>query len=103
MAPHRTAMGPHRRRLQHVYPEGKALFLTWHLHGSVPPSMLPPLGPLSGGQAFVWLGRQLDAQHNGPMYQRAPEIAQVVVDSIHQGEALGHYELNAYVVMANHV
>ena len=37
------------------------------------------------------------------MYLKQPEIAQVVVDSIHKGVDLGHYELGAFVVMANHV
>ena len=55
---------PHHRRLPHIYPEGAALFLTWHL--------------------------------------RQPAIAQVLVDSLHQGELLGHYQLSAFVVMANH-
>jgi REP element-mobilizing transposase RayT len=96
-------MAPHRRRLPHGYPEGKALFLTWHLHGSMPPSLLPPPSPLSHGQAFVWLDRQLDTRRDGPMHLRRHEIAQMVVDSVHRGEALGHYQLSAYVGMANHV
>ncbi len=37
------------------------------------------------------------------MYLRRPDIAQIVVGSIHKGVGLGHYELSAYVVMANHV
>jgi putative transposase len=37
------------------------------------------------------------------MYLRQPDIAQIVVGSIHRGADLGHYELGAYVVMANHV
>jgi len=37
------------------------------------------------------------------MYLLQPEIAQVAVVSIHKGVELGHYELGAYVVMANHV
>jgi putative transposase len=37
------------------------------------------------------------------MYLRQPEIARIVVDSIRKGAELGHYELAAYVVMANHV
>jgi putative transposase len=37
------------------------------------------------------------------MYLRQPDIARIVVDSIHKGVELGHYELAAYVVMANHV
>jgi REP-associated tyrosine transposase len=96
-------MASHRRRLPHLYPQGSALFLTWHLHGSMPPSLLPPPGPLSSGQAFVWVDRHLDTPRRGPMHLRQVEIAQVVVDSLYQGEALGHYELSAYVVMANHV
>jgi len=96
-------MAPHRRRLPHIYPEGAALFLTWHLHGSVPASLLPPPGALSSGQAFVWLDRKLDALRAGPMYLRQPEIAQVVLRSIRKGEELEHYELVAFVVMANHV
>ncbi len=96
-------MAPHRRRLPHIYPEGAALFLTWHLHGSAPASRLPPPGPLSSGQAFVWMDRQLDTSRAGPMVLREPEIAQTVVNSIHKGEALEHYELVAYVVMPNHV
>jgi len=96
-------MAPHRRRLPHIYPEGAALFLTWHLHGSIPASLRPPPGPLSSGQAFVWLDRQLDTLRGGSMVLRQPEIARIVVNSIRKGEELGHYELVAFVVMANHV
>ena len=69
----------------------------------MPASLLPPPGPLSSGQAFVWLDRQLDNMRQGPMYLRQPDIAQIVVASIHKGVELEHYELSAYVVMANHV
>ena len=37
------------------------------------------------------------------MYLRQPMIAQIVVDSIHKSVELGHFDLEAYVVMANHV
>jgi len=37
------------------------------------------------------------------MYLRQPAIAQLVVESIRKGEQLGHYELYAFVVMANHL
>jgi REP element-mobilizing transposase RayT len=96
-------MNPQRRRLPHVYPEGTPLFLTFHLHGSVPAALLPPPVPLASGQAFVWLDRRLDTTQSGPMYLRQPDIARIVVDSIHKGVDSGHYELAAYVVMANHV
>jgi REP element-mobilizing transposase RayT len=96
-------MTPHRRRLPHIYPEGAALFLTWHLHDSIPNSAAVPPGPLTSGEAFVWLDRRLDTTPHGPMYLGQPEVAQIVVDSIRIGVDLGHYELGAYVVMPNHV
>src|SRR5260370_8278425 len=96
-------MAPHRRRLPHIYPDGASLFLTWHLHGSMPASLLPPPGPLSSGQAFVWLDRQLDNMQQGPMYLRQSDIARIVVGSIHKGVDLGHYDLSASVFMPTHV
>jgi len=93
----------HRRRLPHLYPEGKALFLTWHLHGSMPSTLLPPPGPLTPGQAFVWLDRHLDNPRRGPMFLSQLEVAEIVLRSIRKGVELGHYELSAYVIMANHV
>jgi len=96
-------MAPNRRRLPHIYPEGTPLFLTWHLHGSIPASLGQPPGPLTSGQAFVWLDRQMDNPRRGPMYLRQSDIARIVVGSIHKGVELDHYELGAYVIMANHV
>jgi REP element-mobilizing transposase RayT len=37
------------------------------------------------------------------MYLRQPAIAQLIVESIRKGEQLDHYELLAFLVMANHV
>jgi REP element-mobilizing transposase RayT len=37
------------------------------------------------------------------MYLRQPAVAAIVVASIFKGAELGHYELYAYAVMANHV
>jgi hypothetical protein len=33
-----------RRRLPHGYPQGKWLFVTWHLRGSLPHRRYPPPG-----------------------------------------------------------
>jgi REP element-mobilizing transposase RayT len=93
----------YRRRLPHIVPDDRWIFLTWHLHGALPASRYPPPGKLSAGQAFVWIDRYLDTTRDGPQYLRRPEIAQIVIDSLHQGVKLGHYELGPYVVMANHV
>ena len=97
-------MQSYRRRLPHQHPAGQALFLTWHLHGSLPHARYPPPGKLSSGEAFVWMDRHLDTTRVGPLYLSRPEVAQIVVDSIRFGEQeLGLYELAAYVVMPNHV
>lgn len=93
----------HRRRLPHIYHDSADLFVTWSLHGVMPPSISARPGKLTGGQAFVWMDRHLDRVTIGPMYLRQPAIAQLVVDSIRRGEQLNHYELYAFVVMANHV
>jgi putative DNA methylase len=95
-------MGTHRR-LPHWYVEGKALFVTWCLHGAITGAKLPPPGKLSSGQAFVYMDRYLDTTRTGPMYLRQPKIAEIVVDTVKNGVPLGHYELFAYAVMPNHV
>src|SRR2546422_858033 len=92
-----------RRRLPHRYPPGRWLFLTWHLHGSLPHALYPPAHKLIDGRALVWMDRYLDATREGPRYLRRQEVAQIVVESWKRGVELDHYELRAYVVMANHV
>jgi putative transposase len=92
-----------RRRLPHQYPEGKWLFATWHLHGSLPHARYPPPGKLSAGQAFAWMDRYLDTTRQGPMHLRLEPIARIVVASLLRGVELGHYDLGAWVLMANHV
>jgi putative transposase len=92
-----------RRRLPHQYQGGKWLFLTWHLHGSLPQALYPPAGKLSAGPAFVWMDRYLDAARSGPKYLAQEPIAHLVVASLRRGVSLGHYELGAYAIMANHV
>jgi REP element-mobilizing transposase RayT len=92
------------RRLPHKQPEARSLFLTWHLHGSLPASRFPPPGELESGEAFVWIDRYLDSSRTGHFYLRNPQIAKIVVNSIRFGcENLRHYELHAFAVMPNHV
>jgi putative transposase len=91
------------RRLPHLYPQGRWLFVTWHLHGSLPRAMYPPPRKVSAGQAFVWMDRRLDTATSGPLFLRQEAIAGLVVDSLALGMELGHYHLGAFVLMANHV
>src|SRR6266571_3042002 len=47
------------RRLPHVWAEGKRLFLTWHLYGSLPHALYPPPNKQNAGRAFVWMEPRL--------------------------------------------
>ena len=97
-------MGQQRRRLPHVWAEGQRLFVTWHLHGSLPHALYPPPSKQDAGRAFVWMDRYLDAARAGPLYLKQAPIARLVVDSIRYGaQHLQYYDLQAFVVMANHV
>src|SRR5579864_2985922 len=100
---HYSSMSFSRRRLPHIHPSGKWLFVTWHLDGSLPQSLFPPPGKSSDGKVFVWMDRYLDTTRKGPQYLLRPEIAAIVTRSIQRGVLLGQYELRAWVVMANHV
>ncbi|MEO5923457.1 MAG: transposase [Bryobacteraceae bacterium] len=91
------------RRLPHIYPADKALFITFNLHGSVPASGLPPPGPLPSGRAFVWIDKHLDAAKTGPRHMLRSDLARLVATSIRKGAELRHYDLEAFVVMPNHV
>ncbi len=92
-----------RRRLPHIYPEGAWLFVTWHLHGSLPQALYPPPGKRSSGKAFVWMDRYLDTTRLGPAFLRRPEVADLVVATLRRGLDMGLYDLRAFVVMSNHV
>ena len=90
------------RRLPHFYPPDRWLFVTWHLHGSLP-ARYPPPSKVSAGQAFLWIDRQWDVSRTGPMFLRQERVATVVVESLYRGVEVGHYELAHWVIMANHV
>jgi REP element-mobilizing transposase RayT len=93
-----------RRRLPHFHPEGKAQFITWRLYGSLPHKLYPPPDKQNAGQALAWMDRYLDSARCGPLHLKQDAIAQLVVGSIrYSAEQLQYYDLEAFVVMANHV
>jgi len=59
---------------------------------------------MNSGRAFVAMDRLLDDARRGALYLRQPAIADMVVEAIHyNASTLEYYELNAFVVMPNHV
>ncbi len=90
------------RRLPHFHVIGRPLFITFRLHGSLPPGRVFTKESMSSGETFVCMDRLLDQQRNGPMYLRMPEVAQVVSSRIHEGRNTD-YVLHSWVIMPNHV
>jgi putative transposase len=94
----------YQRSLPHWHPEGKDIFITWRLHGTLPPNRFIPPDGLNSGQAFAWIDRYLDRAEHGPSWLRRPEVAKIVVNTLRYGQdELRHYSLHCYVVMPNHV
>jgi putative transposase len=95
-------MSYYRRKLPHWQPEGKAIFLTWRLYGSLPAAKLH--GSLTEGQRFLQLDRQLDIACSGPTFLKDPRVAAVVEETLliasNQWEL---FDLFAWVIMSNHV
>ena len=100
--PHYPNMPHYQRRLPHWDIVDARLFITFRLHGSLPPCRIfPP--ELTGGRAFVAMDKLLDHPAAGPMFLRIPEIAAIVVKAIQDGDHRFHrYDLHAFVVMPNH-
>lgn len=115
----------YRRNLPHWHPEGKSIFITWRLYGSLPASMVKrnrtgrnacatsknaratkpsEVAPEdSPGREFARLDAALDSAKRGPLWLAIPEFAAYAEYPIVHGAELGRYQLHAYVVMPNHV
>ncbi len=108
----------YRRNLPHWHPEGKSIFITWRLYGSLPASVLKRIRTAtndrstnpaeadseeSPGRIFRQLDATLDSARSGPLWLADPEFAAYAEYPILRGAELGRYVLHAYVVMPNHV
>ena len=93
----------YRRHLPHWQPEGRDLFLTWRLHGSLPPNFRPPNPGASNGKEFVSFDRVLDGASTGPVWLNDPRVAEVVCEALRDAHASKLLRLRAYVLMANHL
>ena len=96
----------YERNLPHWHPEGRTIFVTWRLYGSLPLHIIQQLWKCTDrtGEQFARAERFLDTANSGPLWLRIPEIANHVQSCILRGAAeLKQYTLIAYVVMPNHV
>src|SRR5579863_9205861 len=96
-------MAQYERRLPHIQPENRYLFLTWRLYGS-PPRHVRYDPYTSEGQAFVAHDRELAADRKGPTWLEDERIAEIVANAVRHGaDERRFYDLHAWVVMPNHV
>lgn len=97
----------YERNLPHWHPPGRAIFLTWRLHGSLPSSFLARLRERKGddpGRIFRAMDKQLDTTTAGPRWLSDSRIAKIVAEQLVSGQnAPAGYLLHAFAVMPNHV
>jgi putative transposase len=96
----------YERNLPHWHPEGKAIFLTWRLHGSLPAHVVAELrnDTKRPRRQFARAEQFLDRAGFGPLWLKNPVIAQSLESCILRGaHDLDQYTILAYVVMPNHV
>ena len=84
-----------QRHLPHLHGMEQPLFVTFRLHGSLPPGQQFPKESMSSGKAFVRMDQLLDNHRSSSMYLQAPIIALCVVDAIRQG-GTNSYKLHAW-------
>jgi putative transposase len=97
-------VGYYQRRLPHWDVVGKPLFVTFRLHGSLPPHRVFPPARLTSARAFVALDHLLDQSASGPLFLQQPMIASLLIQALYDGQDdLHRYQLHAFVVMPNHV
>src|SRR4051794_36475767 len=96
-------MRTYERRLPHWDTVGQPLFVTFRLRGSLPASRPFPPERLTNGQAFVAMDKLLDCNPSSPIFLSRPEVANLIVQALFDGERFGRYQLHAWVVMPNHV
>ncbi len=98
-------MRHYERRLPHWDVVGEPLFVTFCLHDTLPVGRrFPPEAISSSGKAFAAMDHLLDKAEHGPRFLARPQIAEIVVNALQDGEKrFQRYELHAFVVMPNHV
>ena len=97
-------MSYYERTLPHWHPEGRAIFLTWRLSGSLPEKVLKTLKAsktVEIGRRFREFDVELDKACSGPLWLKEQPIAALVAAAISDAASKG--VVHAWVVMPNHV
>src|SRR5258708_20287008 len=96
----------YRRNLPRWHPEGKSIFITWRLYGSLPASVLKRIRTAtndrstnpreadseeSPGRIFRQLDATLDSARSGPLWLPTPEFAAYPQHPILPAPHLGPY------------
>jgi putative DNA methylase len=96
----------YERRLPHWQPQGRDLFLTWRLSGSLLAKTMAALSRSKTpqlGNRFVELDRELDKSASGPLWCKEERVAALVASGIESAERKGLCRVHAWVIMPNHV
>ena len=99
-------MSYYERKLPHWQPEGRDLFLTWRLSGSLPAEVMAALRARNlepMGKRFRDYDRELDLGSFGPQWLKEPRIASLVISEIENVVTAGLCRVHAWVIMPNHV
>ena len=98
-------MAFYRRNLPHWIPDGRVIFLTFRLYGSLPKRVVRKVDwlQIDAGERFLAFDEQLDLAATGPRWLSYPEIAGYAQWPIERGAELGRFVLHAYVIMPNHL
>jgi len=97
----------YKRNLPHWHPEGRCIFLTWRLYGSLPVGFLRGLRlntEVQSSEEFRLAEKLLDRPISGPLWLKIPDVAAAIADVLRRGASeFQRYDLHAYAVMANHL
>jgi REP-associated tyrosine transposase len=96
----------YERTLPHWQPEGRDLFITFRLSGSLPSHIMSALRASKTkelGKRFREFDNELDKSSSGPLWLREPRIAELIVVEIKNLAKQGICGIYAWVVMPNHV
>jgi REP element-mobilizing transposase RayT len=111
----------YHRNLPHWHPQGRAIFLTWRLAGSLPPTVINQLRitrdrlklartesktaeqrVLEYKKLFAKVDAILDSAKSGHVWLKESPIAEIVQEALRE-RYKSLYALWSYVIMANHV